>query len=154
MNLLHLRYFKIVAEKEHLLASAKTIHISPPALSSSISKLEQELGVQLFDHVGRNIKLNGNGQILYRHVCRIFAEIDAIEQTFSKGGRQTADTINVAVIAPTTWAAVTELFINAHPGIMVNQNALQIEYLQNPAILEQYDLVISDLNEFPLNTNS
>ncbi|WP_369281844.1 LysR family transcriptional regulator [Oscillibacter sp. GMB15532] len=152
MNLLHLQYFKILAEKEHLLASAKTIHISPPALSSSISKLEQELGVQLFDHVGRNIKLNGNGQILYRHVCRIFAEVDAINQAFSKEMRQKPDTINVAVIAPTTWAEVTEMFINAHPGIIVNQNALQVEYLQNPAILEQYDLIITDMNEFPLKS--
>ena len=45
MQLLHLYYFKLLAENEHLLNTAKAIHISPPALSSTISKLESELNV-------------------------------------------------------------------------------------------------------------
>ena len=43
MQLLHLYYFKLLAENEHLLNTAKIIHISPPALSTTISRLEDEL---------------------------------------------------------------------------------------------------------------
>ena len=44
VQLLHLQYFKLLAENEHLLNTAKMIHISAPALSTTISKLEKELG--------------------------------------------------------------------------------------------------------------
>ena len=95
MNLLQLHYFKILAEKEHLLSSAKAIHISAPALSSSISKLEEELGVELFDHVGRGLRLNQNGRILYVHVCNIFSELDMVEHKFRSTASQSEQTVNV-----------------------------------------------------------
>ena len=77
MQLLHLYYFKLLAENEHLLNTAKAIHISAPALSTTISRLEDELGVSLFDRVGRKIQLNENGRILQKSVGRMFDELDA-----------------------------------------------------------------------------
>jgi len=66
MKLLQLYYFRALAEKEHLYRTATELYISPSALSTTISRLEKELGVQLFDRVGRNIRLNDNGKkILY-----------------------------------------------------------------------------------------
>lgn len=147
MNLLHLSYFKVLAEKEHLLNSAKAIHISPPALSSTITKLEDELGVELFDHVGRNIKLNENGQFLYARVCNIFSELDAIKHEFSKVPQPQQDTINIAVVAPTNWVGIFGEFIKHHPDIKVKHTTLRKEYLSNPEILGLYDLIITDIND-------
>ena len=49
MELLQLRYFKAVAENESLTQTANKLFISPPSLSSTISRLEKELGTELFD---------------------------------------------------------------------------------------------------------
>ena len=147
MNLLHLHYFKVLAEKEHLINTAKALHISPPALSSTIFKLKEELGVELFEHVGRNIRLNENGQMLYVHVCKIFAELDAIEQSFAKVNRLPPNTVNVAVAAPTTWIKVFEEFIKNHPDITVKHTTLWKEHFQNPEILDAYDLIITDIQD-------
>ena len=76
MKLQQLQYFKALAEKEHLFKTATELYISPPALSATISRLEEELGVSLFDHVGRNIKLNKNGERFYLHVKNVLAELD------------------------------------------------------------------------------
>lgn len=61
MELLQLRYFLAVAESEHMTNTAKQLHIAQPALTQSIHRLEQELGVSLFDRAGRGIRLSPAG---------------------------------------------------------------------------------------------
>lgn len=61
MELLQLRYFLAVAESEHMTNTAKQLHIAQPALTQSIHRLEQELGVSLFERAGRGIRLSPAG---------------------------------------------------------------------------------------------
>ena len=51
MELAQLRYFQALAKNGNLTRTAKDLFISAPALSTSISRLEQEVGVPLFDRV-------------------------------------------------------------------------------------------------------
>ena len=58
MNYNYLRYFSVLAKVEHYTLAAARLGISQPSLSSAIHHLEAELGgVQLFEKVGRNIRL-------------------------------------------------------------------------------------------------
>lgn len=147
MQLLHLYYFKLLAENEHLLNTAKAIHISPPALSSTISKLENELNVELFDRVGRKIKLNENGKILYIHVCNIFSELDSIKHELSKTPSPRQNTIQLGVSAQSLWVKAISKFMSEHPGIIIRHSALRTAEMQDPQMLDKYDLVITDLND-------
>lgn len=61
MELLQLKYFLAVAESEHMTNTAKQLHIAQPALTQSIHRLEQELGVSLFERAGRGIHLSPAG---------------------------------------------------------------------------------------------
>lgn len=61
MELLQLSYFLAVAENEHITNTAKQLHIAQPALTQSIHRLEQELGVSLFERAGRGIRLSPAG---------------------------------------------------------------------------------------------
>ena len=76
MELRHLIYFKRVAELEHLTKAANDLFVSQSHLSHVIIELETELGVQLFDRVGRGIQLNPCGKEFYRDVVRIFNEFE------------------------------------------------------------------------------
>lgn len=66
MELRQLLYFLEVARKEHMSLAADNLHIAQSAVSRQISNLEEELGVQLFEREGRNIKLT--------YIGRMFAE--------------------------------------------------------------------------------
>ena len=61
MELLQLKYFLAVTESEHMTNTAKQLHIAQPALTQSIHRLEQELGVSLFERAGRGIRLSPAG---------------------------------------------------------------------------------------------
>ena len=57
-------YFLAAAKSQHIAKAAKQLHISPSAISHSISSLESELGLELFEKVGKNIYLTNKGKLL------------------------------------------------------------------------------------------
>ena len=61
MELQQLRYFDEVARTQHVTNSAKKLNVAQPALTQSIRRLERELGVTLFERVGRNVRLTWGG---------------------------------------------------------------------------------------------
>lgn len=77
MELRHLRYFEAVARHSHVTRASAELHIAQPALSKQISQLEQELGVALFDRVGRNVRLTEAGEALLPHARAALAQIEA-----------------------------------------------------------------------------
>ncbi|OUS76267.1 LysR family transcriptional regulator [Paenibacillus sp. MY03] len=62
MELLQLQYFRTVARMEHMTKAAQELLIAQPALSKTISRLEQDVGVPLFDRHGGRIRLNTFGK--------------------------------------------------------------------------------------------
>jgi DNA-binding transcriptional LysR family regulator len=70
-----LEYFCQVAKTEHFRKAANRLGISQPALSRSMAKLEEELGVPLFDRVGRSVKLNAFGRVFLKRVENALNEI-------------------------------------------------------------------------------
>ena len=60
MELQQLRYFDEVARTQHVTNSAKKLNVAQPALTQSIRRLERELGVTLFERVGRNVRLSAS----------------------------------------------------------------------------------------------
>ena len=62
MNLLHLRYFAKLAQTLHYTRAAEHLCIAQPSLSYAISQMEAELGVPLFEKVGKSIVLTHYGE--------------------------------------------------------------------------------------------
>ena len=62
MNLLHLRYFAKLAQTLHYTRAAEHLCIAQPSLSHAISQMEAELGVPLFEKVGKSIVLTHYGE--------------------------------------------------------------------------------------------
>lgn len=56
--------------------AAEELHVAQPSLSKAISRLEEDLGVHLFDRIGRQIKLNKYGSEFLLRVDRIFLELE------------------------------------------------------------------------------
>ena len=88
MTFLQLEYFHAVAESGSISRVAEQYNISPAALSRSISQLERELGVELFDHEGRAIVLNDNGQIFLQCTTEILDSMLIARKRLSDASQQ------------------------------------------------------------------
>jgi DNA-binding transcriptional LysR family regulator len=76
MTLLQLQYFKTLARVLHYTQAAKELHIAQPSLSYSISELEKELGVKLFQKENRVVSLTAYGQQFLPYVEKALALLE------------------------------------------------------------------------------
>jgi DNA-binding transcriptional LysR family regulator len=67
VELRHLEYFVAVAAELNFSRAAQRIHVVQSALSASVSRLEKELGVELFDRSKRQIALTAAGEVFLQH---------------------------------------------------------------------------------------
>jgi len=148
MKLTHLKYFKALAESEHLNNTALELYLSPSALSTSIHSLEAEVGVQLFDRVGRNIKLNKNGKKFYQHVKRVLNELDIAREEL-KQSKRVQKTLSIAVSTHVLWERPITEFMNQNPDIIMNVVSMSFDRISSYKYTEPFDLIItafSDVN--------
>lgn len=79
-NLNHYKIFYEVAKCGNISKAAENLYISQPAVSKSISKLEQSLSHTLFIRNKRGVKLTEEGKTLYEHLDKAFDTIDHAEK--------------------------------------------------------------------------
>lgn len=83
MNLRDLKYIITVAETCHFGKAAERCFVSQPTLSGQIKKLEEELGVTIFERTKRSVKLTPIGEEIVDHARKMMEQADAIEQLAS-----------------------------------------------------------------------
>lgn len=70
MELRQLRQVVVLSETLNFSRAAERLHMAQPPLSTSIKKLEEELGVQLFQRLSTGVKLTPAGEVVLRHARR------------------------------------------------------------------------------------
>ena len=123
MNISQIRYFVTAAQFQNLSKASEALHLSQPALSKSIAKLEEELGTPLFVRQGKRILLNDAGQRFLQGARDILRNmdntmLDLSEMTMGGGTR-----ISVGLYQPDEKVTgyITE-FAAAHPETELDIN--------------------------------
>ncbi len=132
MELYQLRYFKAVADCQNITEASRRLHVSQPSLSRSIKHLETEMGVELFDRVGRRIVLNDKGEVFLGAVVRALDSVDSVGHTLDRYVREKKQTLNVR--APVPFGddlRVIGGFRALHPEIVVRYGADPTPYLDS-----------------------
>lgn len=80
MNLRDLRYFVALADTRHFGRAAELCFVSQPTLSTQLKKLEDELGVTLFERAPRNILLTPAGEQILRHARQVLAQVRQMQE--------------------------------------------------------------------------
>ncbi|PEM38129.1 LysR family transcriptional regulator [Bacillus pseudomycoides] len=76
IELRQLEYFVAVSNELHFTKAAEKLNISQPSLSQQIRALEHEIGMPLFDRIGKKISLTEAGRILLSHSKKVFHEVE------------------------------------------------------------------------------
>lgn len=112
MNYNYLRYFSVLAELEHYTLAAARLEISQPSLSSAIRNLEDELGVKLFEKVGRNIRLTEQGRYFQKKVDSAMAELQAATEALRTSDEDAPIVIRMGFVSGSLIGAVAQLMAN------------------------------------------
>ena len=142
MELTQLLYFTKVAKTENIAQTAKQLYISQATLSRTISQLEEELGVHLFEHSGNKIKINQFGKILERHAAQMFNELDAAKNEIDEISGKTQISINIAIPYSGIFGWLVMDYI-AKESVYIDQRILSIFEAEEQLSSGQLDFAIS-----------
>ena len=132
MEFRHLRYFLAVADALHFTKAAEGLPVSQPALSAQIKQLEQEVGVPLFDRVGRSVQLTRAGSIFREHARRALREMELAQVAIAEEEGLQRGALAVGVVQTVNAYLVPDIvgrFSTLHPQV-----SLKLDELSGPEI--------------------
>ena len=139
MELSQLRYFILTAQLQNMSQASRALHITQPTLSKSISNLERELGVQLFDRNGKKLRLNENGRRFLEKTALSVQELDTAAAATRKQATQAFLHLGLFHTSSNFLTCIND-FALQNPDI-----ALQIDHIMEPAAsidTNEFDMLI------------
>ncbi|MGF1466991.1 MAG: LysR family transcriptional regulator [Sandaracinaceae bacterium] len=102
LNYHHLLYFAAVVEEEGLVPAARRLGVSHPTVSEQVRKLEDHLGLALFERRGRKLQLTENGRMVYGYAAQIFGIGNALLEavTGARSGRSILCRVGIDSVLP------------------------------------------------------
>ncbi len=132
MEFRHLRYFLAAADALHFTKAAEGLTVSQPALSAQVKQLEHEVGVPLFDRVGRSVQLTRAGAIFCEHARRSLREMELAQVAIAEVEGLQRGTLTVGVVQTVNAYLVPEIvsrFSTRYPDV-----ELKLDELSGPDI--------------------
>ncbi|MFE4871011.1 LysR family transcriptional regulator [Streptomyces sp. NPDC056682] len=117
--LLHLRYFRTVAEEQHFGRAAERLRVAQPSLSQRIQRLERELGVRLFDRGRTGATLTPAGRLVPAETDPLLDAADRLRTLVGRVQGGAAGTLRAAVppqLGGATIAALLTAYRDRSPG--------------------------------------
>ena len=144
MDLRHLRAFATIVDAGGFARAVASLRLSQPALSRQIGALEAELGVRLFDRIGRGVRLTAEGEDLLRRARRLLADADSLGERAQalKGGQTGVLRVGATPQAiETLLARLLPHYRRRHPGVEVH--LVEDGGVRLPARLEHGDVHVA-----------
>jgi DNA-binding transcriptional LysR family regulator len=115
-----LRLVDALAQSPSLSAAARTLNVTPPALSTRLRKLEASLGLTLATRTARRLSLTAEGERFAREAAALLAQLEALPESFRREDQRLTGTLRIA--APFGYgrrhvAPLLARFARLHPGL-------------------------------------
>jgi DNA-binding transcriptional LysR family regulator len=122
VELRHLRYFVAVAERKGFREASRFLHVSQPAISKTLTQLEQELGVELFARSGRTVRLTAQGEVFYKETLRTLEQADHAAEAAQRAARGEFGTLTLAFCSVATYGFLPRMvqqYKELRPGVQI-----------------------------------
>jgi LysR family hydrogen peroxide-inducible transcriptional activator len=116
MELHRLRYFVAVAETGGFTRAAAREGVTQPSLSQQILEFEKELGISLFDRLGRKIVLTAAGEQFLPYARAVLTAVADAERAVRGGVRGELRAGAIPTVAPYVLPGITRKFLDNQPG--------------------------------------
>ncbi|HMF53332.1 MAG TPA: LysR substrate-binding domain-containing protein [Edaphobacter sp.] len=141
MELRHLASFVAVAEQLSFVRAAEKLHLSQPALSAQIQKLEEEIGVQLLFRNKRTVRLTDAGRVFLAEAHATLARAQQAVERVQKADRGEIGRLRIGFVSSAALAivpAIAVAFRRQFPGVTLDlmnlRTSSQLKNLANKTI--------------------
>ena len=120
MEIRHLRYFVAIADAGTMAHAAEQVFVTQSTLSHQLAQLEAELGCELFERIGRNLRLSVVGREFLGHARSVLTQLDEAKRSVSQVLMLKTGSLRVGVIhsfVTSLMPHVAAKFITAYPGV-------------------------------------
>ncbi len=121
MDILQLQYFQTIARLENITKAAETLYVAQPNLSISVKRLEEDLGVALFDRRKGKIKLTSTGKLFLAYVDSILADLDQAIIKVRESDRHANEQVRVASVIVDLIGNLLDDFLPNNPDVCFRQ---------------------------------
>lgn len=137
-----LAFFSVLASSRSLAEAARTLNVTPPAVTQRLRLLEQRAGVRLIDRSGRRLSLTEEGSLVASHGRVVTDALDTLTEALAD--RRSAVSGHLTVAAPHGFgrlyvAPVIDGFAREHPNATV---ALELSDHPAARLIDSFDIVI------------
>lgn len=123
MEIHQLKYVVEVAKQKNFSRAADEICVAQSSLSQQINKLEEELGVKLFERTTRSVNLTDAGTEFLIYARQILADIEMAQQSMEAHVGLSKGTINIGAISTADsigFVSLVTAFHKMHPGLYLS----------------------------------
>ncbi|MGM8366413.1 LysR family transcriptional regulator [Virgibacillus sp. W0181] len=145
MEIRQLEYFLAVCKELHFTRAAEKLNISQPSLSQQIRVLENELGMLLFDRIGKKIRITEAGQLLLKHSRNIFFELEEIHNVMDDLKDLETGRVSIGGLFTAVTYLLPPVILRYHrqyPAIDLAVSGLRSDDIRNQLIRGELDLGI------------
>jgi LysR family cyn operon transcriptional activator len=150
LELRHIRYFVATLEALNFTRAARQLNISQPALSHSISQLEERLGGKLFERSVSGIRLTPAGRVFEKTAYKILRGIGAATQLVAESVGTIAGEIKLGLVKSVDVCWVPQMighFLRQYPRVKFSVESVDIADLESKLLNEKLDLGVGFLEE-------
>lgn len=142
MNLLHLEYFKLVAETENISKAASEAYISASGLSKVINRLENEIGYPLFERFSNRLILNESGKIFYDFADNVLRQNTECMEKIREQADEAEKQVTISIPAECLISGIIDHFQEENPEIRFNQYVMSSYESHNALENREIDFAI------------
>ena len=146
MEIYPLLYFKTIAQTGNLTQAAELLMISPPALSNALKRLEANLGVDLFDRVGRNLVLNRYGQAYLPYAEKILSLVQEGNELMLHMQEEQGRHLAIADMTHVFASHIISEFLTRYPEISLRRDYVDPARCKTIDLVQTYDFAIGSTN--------
>ncbi len=135
--------FLAVARAKSFTRAAETLHVSQSTLSQHVLELERELGVRLFDRLGRAVTLTEGGRLLEEHATRIATTVASARRAIDElKGLERGSLVIGASTTPGIYVlpGIVAAFRRRYPGIDVSLQIANSQVIEERIVADTVDL--------------
>lgn len=145
MNFNHLKVFASVAQTLNYSKAAEELHISQPTVSVQVQKLEEDLGIDLFEQIGKKIYLTEAGQTLYSYAKKIFGLSDIAKEAIQdlRGLKKGSISVGASTTAGIyILPKISRSFEQQNQGVEINLTIYNSQVIQDLVLSNQLEYAI------------